>query len=220
MPTIDTLTGEVNLTSASAKAYIFHTPHAGGRGVEERHLGLAAKSPQTSPVIRQVSPFPQCTPSVHGYPKDIGGQMIRMTYDIAEGEILKIFAMRRPGAGKVGVSCAQFIRVREGAALHTIAAKLLTDATVVEPFARFTGRFDLLTLEQAQAFGVVINPKFASMFLPNLVAHVMEVSIDAPAIQQATIRQSAQGGATVVVSIPKRRRSIDLTPNSFFPPTA
>ena len=211
MNTIETLTGDVNLRAASAKCFVFHTPHAGGAGVEERHLGLAAKSNQTSSVVSTVSPYPVVIPSVQGYTQEIGGKMVRMTYAVADGEILKLFAQRRPGEGKMPVAACQFVRVRSSAALRCIEARLLTDAVVNEPLAFIRGRFDLITLEEARALGVKVEGYYDKMFLAGAVDHIMTTAVISPEVAQAQIVKPANGKpAVVVLGEAKRRRKITI----------
>lgn len=210
MNTIETLTGDVNLRTASAKCYVFHTPRQGGSGVEERHLGIAAKSGQTSNVIRTVSPYPIVIPSVQGYSTEVGGKMVRMSYSVEDGEILKLFIQRRPGAGKLPTSACQFVRVRGSAALRCLEAKLLTDPTVNEPMAFLRGRFDLISLEEARSLGVTVAEGFSRMFLPANVEHVTTVSILSPELASMNVVPQAAGKPAVVVSEVKRRRKIVL----------
>lgn len=211
MTTIETLSGDVNLRTGSAKCAVFHSPRTGGKGVEERHLGIAAKSGQTCDIIRTVSPYPVVIPSVQGYSNEIGGKMVRMTYQVEDGEILKIFVQRRPGAGKVPVNACQFIRVRESAALREVEMKLLTDPAVNEPFGKIRGRFDILSLADARALGVSVAAHFEKMFGEGSVANTMTFATIAPesvAVQQV---KKADGTAVTVATV-KRRRTINIQP--------
>lgn len=209
MNPITTLTGEVNLRTASAKAFVFHCPRAGSKAAEERPLGLAAKSPQSCDVVRAISPFPSVVPSVQGYPPEVGGKMVRMDYEVADGEVVKVFGQRRPGTGKLPVSANLFLRVRAGAALREITVKLLTDACVTEPYAKVRGRFDLLTLDEALELGCKVHPNFRRAFDPAAVAHIMEATVLAPekAVAQTVVR--ADGTAAVVI-VEKRRRRLNM----------
>lgn len=210
MTVIETLTGDCNLRTGSAKCFVFHAPRAGGKGAEERHLGLAAKSGQTAEIIRTVSPYPVVIPSVQGYSNEVGGKMVRMTYQVAEGEILKVFVQRRPGAGKVPVNACQFVRVRESAALQEIEMKLLTDASVNEPFGKLRGRFDILTLAEALALGVQVADYCKPMFGEGSVANTMVFNSLAPATASVKTVVKADGSAVIVQTV-KRRRTINIT---------
>lgn len=207
MNPIETLTGDVNLRTASAKAYVFHTPRKGGVGVEERILPVAAKSGQTNSVITPLQSFAQRTPSVQGYSVEVGGSMTAQSFIVAEGEILKFFVNRRPGAGKLPLTACQFIRVRETAALRCIEAKLLTDPKVTQPFAMIRGRFDLLTLEEAVALGVTVNPGFMRQFHPANAGACMTVALMQPEAAKAEV-QVLPSGESIVVTQTKRRRQL------------
>lgn len=215
MNSIETLTGDVNLRDSSAKCFIFHCPRAGGPGAEERHLGIAAKSPQTAEVVATVSPYPIVIPAVQGYSAEVGGKMMRMIYAVADGEVLKVFVNRR--AGGLPVSACQFLRVRSGAALRTLELKLLTDAAVNHPYGMIRGRFDLLTLAEARALGVKVNEQFTKMFGPGAVGHCIVESVVSPELSQVVTVHKTDGTVATVESGPKRRRAIILPPS---PPSA
>lgn len=209
MITIETLTGSVNLRTGSAKCSLFHTPRAGGKGAEERLLGLAVKSGQTAEICRSVSPYPTVIPAVQGYSNEVGGKMVRMIYQVAEGEILKIFAQRRPGAGKLQVTSCQFLQCRESAALTEVEIKLLTDAEVNEPFGKIRGRFDLITLAEALAQGVKVQDFYQKMFGEGPTSQIFTASVIAPATVQVKKVPKADG-TLVNIAIVKRRRTINI----------
>jgi hypothetical protein len=196
MTPIETLTGEINLRYGSAKAFVFHSPRQFvNTGVNEMHLGIAAKSPQTALVVRRISPFPNITPSVSGYSPEIGGKMTRMTYEVANGEILKVFGQRRAGAGKMTISACQ------------VTVRLLSDPNVTEPFAKVIGRFDLITLEEAKSLGIKTLLQFDKMFHPTSVEYLFSSRIiDAEKAKIETIQK--EDGTTALVTVQKRRRFI------------
>ena len=209
MNPIETLTGDVNLRYGSAKACIFYSPRLGGAGSVEQHIGIAAQSPQTAHVVKKISSFPTVTPSVAGYSTEIGGKMIRMTYEISNGEILKVFGKRRAGAGKIDFTACQFLRVRETAALTEVTIRLFSDAQVAEPYAKITGRFDLLSLAEAKALGVNVLPQFEKMFSQGVVEDLISSRIIAPA--KAKIESiTKDDGTTAIVAVDKRRRFIKM----------
>lgn len=208
MTPIETLTGEINLRYGSAKAFVFHSPRQFvNTGVNEMHLGIAAKSPQTALVVRRISPFPTVTPSVSGYAPEIGGKMTRMTYEVANGEILKVFGQRRAGAGKLTISACQFLRVRDTAALTEVTVRLLSDPNVTEPFAKVIGRFDLITLEEAKSLGIRALLQFEKMFHPTSVEYLFSSRIIAAEKAKVETIQKEDGTAAMV-TVQKRRRFI------------
>jgi hypothetical protein len=207
MTPIETLTGDINLRYGSAKAFVFYSPRAFNAGAAEQHLGIAAKSPQTSSVVRKISPFGIVTPSVSGYAPEVGGKMIRMSYEVANGEVLKVFGQRRAGAGKLTMTACQFLRVRDTAALTEVTVRLLSDPSVTEPFAKVVGRFDLISLEEAKALGVKVLPQFEKMFHQSSVEYLFATRIiDAEKAKVETIQKD--DGSTALVTVQKRRRFI------------
>lgn len=207
MTPIETLTGEVNLRYGSAKAFVFYSPRIGAAGAAEQHLGIAAKSPQTAHLVRKLSPFPTITPSVSGYAPEVGGKMIRTTYEIANGEVLKVFGQRRAGAGKLTFSACQFLRVRDTAALVELTVRLLSDPIVAEPYAKILGRFDLMTLDEAKSIGVKVLPHFEKMFTQGVVEDLIAAHVIAP--EKAKVETvSKDDGTTAMVTVQKRRRFI------------
>jgi hypothetical protein len=207
MNPIETLTGEVNLRYGSAKAFVFYSPRAGFAGAKEQHLGIAAKSPQTAHLVRRVSAFPLSVPSVAGYAPEIGGKMTTTAYDVANGEIIKVFGQRRAGANKLTFSACQFLRVRDSAALTEVRVRLLSDPNVVHPYAHIRGRFDLITLEEAKGLGVTVLPHFEKMFSQGVVEDLFSVSVLSP--EKAKIQTiTKDDGSTAMVATEKRRRFI------------
>lgn len=208
MTTIETLLGNVNLRDGQAKAYCFHCPPE-AQGIEERHLGQAAKSSQTYERVQQVTPFVQAIAAVQGYTVEHGGKTSRVTYQVAEGEIIKVFGQRRAGANKLPVSASMFLRVRDSAALREVRVKFLTDPKIVEPFAFVRGRFDIITVEDAIAAGIKVNPNFIRQFGSGAVSHIMEVIVAAPETATVTQVPLAAGGVKSIVT-PIRRRYIKM----------
>ncbi len=207
MTPIETLIGEVNLRYGSAKAFVFYSPRIGGAGAAEQHLGIASKSPQTAHLVRKLSPFPTITPSVSGYAPEVGGKMIRTSYEVANGEILKVFGQRRAGAGKLTFSACQFLRVRDTAALVELTVRLLSDPSVVEPYAKIVGRFDLITLDEAKSLGIKVLPHFEKMFSQGVVEDLISIRIIDP--EKAKVETvSKDDGTTAMVTVQKRRRFI------------
>jgi hypothetical protein len=133
--------------------------------------------------------------------------MIRTSYEVTNGEILKVFGQRRAGAGKLTFSACQFLRVRDTAALVELTVRLLSDPIVAEPYAKIVGRFDLITLDEAKSLGVKVLPHFEKMFSQGvvedlIVAHVL----DPEKAKVETIQK--EDGTTALVTVQKRRRFI------------
>ncbi len=193
--------GDVNLRSASAKAFIFHTPQ---NGAKEQHLSMASK---TTGAVLPVSAYPQIICSVHGHTKEIGGKMVRMTYAVRNGEVLKVFCQRRTGFNKMTLSACQFLRLRSTGPLCELKMRLLTDPLVHEPAATVTGRFDLIDLEKAKSLGIAVLPHFEKMFHQSMVDEVMSLRLLAPELAKCETVIKDDGSETTMLT-EKRKRFI------------
>lgn len=171
---IETNTGTVNLRTSSAKCFVFHVPLIGGAGLAETTLNAASQAAATKKVVAKLSSWGNQVPSVDGYTAEIGGSMVRQSFGIKEGEILKVFSARRP-AGSLPLTSCLLLRVRESAALQTVNVKMLAHPSVVQPLATIRGRFDVLTFDEAIALGARLKSDFQKFFNPAVVEQAMEI---------------------------------------------
>jgi hypothetical protein len=206
-----TRTGNINLRNASGQVRIFHVPHKGGMGNQEVFLSQAAKNGPTQTVVKQVG-SPAFFSSLSGVRQEVGGRCVDQIFDIAEGEIVKVFVDVRANYGKRPTRGAVYLRMREGA-----AQRVLDFAVTNNPRAMFTsgtveGTFDILTLADLADAGVKIAPHLKPLSTETAVKKVMKQTILREEIKPRTIPKKSEVVTVrgqkrdVVVSAKPRRR--------------
>lgn len=214
MPTIQTTTGNVVLHNGSARCLVFHCPRPGGKGGDGEHvLEAAAMHARIGTAVKRISGWSSDVPAVNGYNFEMGGRIRRSSFDVAEGEIIKIVAQRRaPGnpasaavAMSTNITANRFYRVRTGAAVIKLFVKMLNDFRCPCAEAEISGPLEALTLEQALVLGVHVRPEFRKQFDPRLCAFLMREEVLQPAEQVCTTVQTKTGVEVVLVPTRKRR---------------
>lgn len=175
MPLLSTTTGEETVSDANSKVYLFHSPKADESDLKEQAVSAVAK--EGVDFLRRVGTQTVVSAVIGVYP-EIGGQWWTTNYEIAEGEILKVYATKKHSWKRVHATACQFIRMRAAAPCHKLRVKLLGLGSKTRlKYATFTGRFDLLTLEEAQELGVKVNPAYHHTFIPGEVAKLFDVEV-------------------------------------------
>lgn len=214
MPTIQTLTGNINFRDKSAMVCVFHSPRKGGAGNKEVWLDKASKSGVTSSVVRRVGE-PSFTAAIPGTKQDIGGRFVRQTFDLAEGEIIKVFVNVRPGYGRMPRTGNVFLRVRQNAAYRRLRFAMIDHADAAHTSAEIEGTFDVLSLDSLEAAGVHIPTHFRQSCSLSVMEKILtENTIIHPEISAAVrvrkrVRETADGAAVVTFE-KKRRRALDI----------
>lgn len=210
---IKTITGSVNLRKQSAKAHIFHTPRKGGKGGREVFLDKAATNAVTGEEggVVQRSGRANFGESIPGTNPEIGGRIITQSFNVAEGEILKVFVNVRRAYGKLPRSASIFLRVRAKAAYRRMRFNLLEHADTVFTHAEIEGCLDILTTDEAIAAGVHIPTAYRSFSDPSNIATVLEEDViireeeeKAVRLEEKTLTDSE--GNTRTIRTRKRRR--------------
>src|SRR4051812_9112852 len=99
-----TMIGKESIDSASSKVFVYHMP----RGTAQRHLTeqmltALVKDPSNAGLCRKVG-VPVTTSSVLGVRAEIGGDWTQQSYEISEGEIVKVFVSRKETWNKLPVN--------------------------------------------------------------------------------------------------------------------
>lgn len=224
MPQISIDTGWVNLRASSAKVNIFHCPlRNAGAAALERILFAAAKDAATEEVTAISgwnNPRPAVVTTVNGrqIPKDMKafGSMTAASYEITNGQVLKVFASLKSGwqtvgqvsaATPIGVVAQQYFRVREGAAIVTIKIKMVDDRDCPTKFATITGPIERLTLQEAIALGVnPPKPEYRAAYKGSLFDFLTaSTTVIQPAANSAQVVTTPQGTTQTVVTTVRRR---------------
>lgn len=211
MPLIKLTTGNIVLRNQSGQVRAFHSPRRGGKGNKEVFLDAAAKSGPTVGVVNRVG-TPHIFPSVPGLNPKVVGQACTQMFEIAEGEIIKLFVDARNNYGRRPTRASVYLRIRGGAALRSITFKITDHASAAFNQGEVEGNFDILTLDEVEAEGVKVLPQFKHFCSDSAVSKAItsqtELSPEAtPATKVKKIEVSDEKGGkreVFVAARPKR----------------
>lgn len=215
MPRIQTLTGEINMRKQSAKAYVFHSPRAGGVGNAEVFLDKASDNGPTREVINRIGRGDFCA-AIPGCKPEIVGRFVKCSYDVPDGEVLKVFVSVRRGYGNRPLTGAVFLRMRAKAAHRVLRFKLLDHADAAYTHAEVEGTFDVLTVEEAKALGCKVKKQFASYHTASAAASVLtenvvvQEEVEAPVRLERKQVTDERGEVHTVVVAKRKRRGVRL----------
>jgi hypothetical protein len=208
---LEILTGEINAAEGSGKAHFFHapTPESVRAGEKETFIGTAMKE---CPRLGTKGHSVKIT-ARKNIREEIGKAVFQTTWALREGEIFKVFAQTSAGGAdwKARTRTASvFIRVRAGAPLHMLRVKVpgvIADSTF--PFWYLRGRFDVLTLEEAEAEGAQVLDYCRDHFKPVNTNALFETEVMEPALITAPVLETKEvGGRVMAVAV--RRRKLNL----------
>lgn len=216
MPTIKTQTGNINRRSSSASVSVFHSPRKGEKKVE-KFINVMAKTANvhSAGLVTSIGSA-QFAAAIPGVKPEIGGRFVTASYEIAEGEILKIHVNVRPGYGTMEKCAAFYIRMRDEAAYRVVTIPLLTGNDLSYEEAKIEGNFDMLTVEQARAEGVLVKKKFEHLSEAVAVERVIgENTVVVEERSAQTVKEvkevtNQQTGEVVTFVRRKRRRALEL----------
>lgn len=176
MPLLQAFTGNEVVNDSFIKIHLFHSPHPGGAGGErEVFINSAAKTVPTDSAIQAVG-RPTVENALTNIRPEIGGRWFRQSYEIQEGEVLKLFVQKRAAWGKLTQTACFFMQMRKGAALRKLSVRLLCTPQSRHSVAELIGCFDLLPLDYARDLGVKILGNNLSCFSQEQVAKLVAVS--------------------------------------------
>lgn len=175
MPLLKVSSGNVNLRQNSGQVRVLHTPHKGGKGNKEVWLDKASKEGPTTAVIRRVG-IPRLYASVPGRDSAIAGLACDQTFDIDEGEVIKVFVDVRASFGERPTRANVFLRIRAEAAHRVVEFGITNHASAEFTKGVIEGTFDVLTLTEAIALGVVIAPHNRALSSPKEVAKAITLN--------------------------------------------
>jgi hypothetical protein len=202
-------TGSETFPSGSAKSFTFVVPTRRHPG-KEVHIGIACKERRQG--FNQ-SGAPEFIPIAPGYKRELG-VWTRCTYDVPEGTVLKIFAQRSGGFGEMRIQGQILIQLRAQAAYRRIGSVLTGNEKANLRHANTEGRFDILTLDDAERLGIDIPYHFRPAFDPSMVRRAFQITeLEAaitPPVQVQTQQVTNSQGETVRVQTGRRVRALDL----------
>ncbi len=206
---IQVTTGNIVADEGSGKMYVFHCPcpssvrHA--KTDQETYLNAAVNTHSRLGTAGAKSKM-LARPNIQ---EEIGGKTFSTAWTLMEGEVLKLFAQGRSGQWNSPQRTAiMYIRIRAEGPLNRVQCTVpecVYDSAI--PSWDITGRFDVLTPEQAEDLGVKVTTK----------SYGNKVSVDSLfkteqlAAQIRTlpkIRMKRVGGRVMPVNVP--RRNLDI----------
>lgn len=172
MALIKTLSGNINLRDQSGQVRIFHCPRAGGLGNKEVFLDKAAKEGPTIEVVRKVG-MPTLSASIPGKKGEIVGRYAEQTFDIEDGEVLKVFVDTRSSYGSRPKRACVYLRIRSSAAHRIVEFDITNHASAAFTKGYVEGTFDIITLGEVDALGVSVLRHYRAFAHPGAVQRVI-----------------------------------------------
>lgn len=142
-------TGNENIQGAMSKAYLFAI--IAGKEDYISGGGTSKITALGSPSIQDASP---------GKRHDVCGSWRTQSFEVEDGVMLKYFVTAQNGFGDLGHKAQIFIRARAQGAYMKIKGALTGAAGTSRSSVELHVCGDLLTLEQAEAYGYRVNEKF------------------------------------------------------------
>jgi hypothetical protein len=205
MPLIETTSGNETFPSASAKVQVFFVPTREFGGKE---LPLSQAAQAAGGVVR-LHARGGSQPAGLGMNAGVVGMWHSASYDLPDGAVVKLFCHRSMQTNKLTGN--QFIRMRAGAALREVRARLSGYAKAAIQTAVFRGRFDIISPEEAVALGARIPPEFQRFYTAGAVRSVFEYGEIAPEVsprvevKNVVVTDSFGEEKTIAVAKPKRK---------------
>ncbi len=218
MPTISVMSGNVILRNGSAATRVFHCPRRGGAGGDrECMLFAAAKGARTGSAVQKLSGWASDVPGVSGCEFQEGGRVSYTTYEIAEGEIIKLATNRRApleeGREAPMLTANRFYRVRASAGVMCIKTKWFDDSRCPNTHGSITGPLEALTLRQALAMGVHIPEEYQkeSLYGDGVCRHLLTETVIQAAETVVNEVVTPEGEIIVAARNARPRRRIRTT---------
>lgn len=149
-------TGEINSEYGSGKCYIFHSPKSVGLRAGRRESYLSQAVQECPELAVKGTNYTHL--ARNDVRREIGGYVYQSVWQLEDGEVFKLFAKARHGGwnARERTGCL-YIQMRADGAMNKVGIKVpngIPDS--VFPVWNTVGRFDVLTLEEAEALGVSV----------------------------------------------------------------
>lgn len=192
----------------SVKCMVFHSPRDNGREIYIQEAAKNANRP-----VHQIA-NPTYFPTIPGTKHELSGRFVEQSFDVAEGEVVKVFLNLNPGYGQMKLNGSIFLRVRKGAAHHRLHIKSIEHVDLTRQHFEIEGPFDIIEVEEALALGVKILPAFRQLAAPIIRQKLIKEDIiiheeDSPAVRY-TEREIGEGDNKKKITVKKRRRSVEI----------
>lgn len=161
------VSGNINGANGSGKAYLFHSPTMGSlrEGGKETYLSNAIQEAPDLATKGLSARFP----ARNNIRDEIGGTVYQHNYLLAEGEVFKIFASTNAAGdwnARQKTACLLFSPRKEGTLYRVdIRVPCGVEDSTFEVWT-LTGRFDIVSLEDAELRGLNVLENARYQFAP------------------------------------------------------
>lgn len=146
MPLIELTLGKENSRTSTAEVFGFLCG-------EQEELSLYQASKAAGAKVSKLGPGGRF-PAQHGRPEGIAGSWNKVTYQVQEGEIIKVWVRKKIGEASRGETAAIYLQARETGPFQKISIPLINEPQrSVLSEAEVTGRFDIIPYNQVTAEG-------------------------------------------------------------------
>ena len=213
MNLINVKSGKVNARDSLSECFVFYTPRneVDPEGFVETFVGKAAREMRyrgdqsyTIPLREHGSPI--VVPSLANMPQERGGSLATAHYEIADGVILKVCSKRRLGWNSTLRSSVVFLRMRETAAYQSVKFHPARSNALAMDTLGVQGRFDIITLEEAEAFGARVNPATRILASLDPDSDLTTVEVIEVATSEAVQLKTLEGTERLMPIVPRRRK--------------
>jgi hypothetical protein len=203
---IQTLLGQETWEEGTWQLFLFGVSYPQCDAVKSAGIGVHAKD-DTIPQVQLVRKNAVAA-SKQGR-KDELGRWTSATFGALEGSVFKIYARRSGAWGRKPIITSLLIRMRATAAMHRVQLALSNRDDATFTHAYVTGRFDILTPENAETYGVELNVRDRK-FLESTWGSGLDVLEIEPGVREETVpslktRTNSDGEEVKVLSRRKRR---------------
>jgi hypothetical protein len=197
MPLLQTTTGNVILRNHSGQVRIFHCPRKGGVGNKEVFLDAASKNGPTASVVQRIG-SPHIFSAIPGANPEMVGRACTQVFDIAEGEVVKVFVDTHNNYGKRPTRASIYLRMRTNAAHRILEFDITDHASAAFTKGSIEGSFDILTLDDVDSEGINILPHYRDCAMEGAVRKAIsrEVVISAEASPVVRTRKAVVDDGT------------------------
>ena len=207
---LNTLTGQETWRSGTWKFHVFvmHSPLSDGPTKEE---SLAAAIKGTNTGITRVRRNGS-SPSQSNRKKELG-YWTNNTYALPEGTILKIYGYRSaPVRGHRAFTVNQLVRMRADASYQKLSMTLSNNPEALHTEALVSGRFDIITADEAEGYGLRMHPRKRAMF-DRAVDSTLQVTVIEEGLPVSDVIEAktviTEDGSEERVVTRRRRRALD-----------
>lgn len=211
-------TGKENCDTCGTEVKMYHMPRATAqRHLDEIHVNSAMYAPDEVAKYRDIIQTNGHMTKMDARTDaraEIGGEWKKSTVKVREGECFRIWCQQSVRFGQKRTA-AMIIRIREEAALLRVRVPLLRirggQTNCAENYCEFTGRFDIVPVEEAARHDLEPSDEFIHQFEERRVREMFEVAELQPEISRRR--------APKIIEIKKKSRQAVDTLDPDVPPS-